>query len=156
VALPPLRDRKSDLPVLVDDVIEQLGVRDPRLLAALRRSEFIEMLARYRWPGNVRQLRNYLERRIALGDAVAPPEEESLPPSAETERLAVAFDKPLKVAREEWNRTFEARYLTALLAQHGHNVSAAARAAAVNRVHFHRLLRKHGLNAPGSEPPPGD
>jgi transcriptional regulator with PAS, ATPase and Fis domain len=149
IKLPPLRDRKSDLPALVEDVLSQLGVRDSEIAAPLRTAEFFELLSRYRWPGNVRQLRNYVERRVALGESISPPGSDTSmpPPPAGNEESAVAIgvDQPLKLAREEWNSVFESRYLEALLTRHGQNISAAARAAGVNRVHFYRLLWKHGL-----------
>jgi DNA-binding NtrC family response regulator len=155
IKLPPLRERKGDLATLVDDVLIQLGIRDSPLGAPMRTPEFIEMLARYRWPGNVRQLRNYLERRVALGEAIAPPGSETSmppPPNDEQDKLSVSLDQPLKIAREEWNSVFESRYLDGLLSRHGNNVSAAARAAGVNRVHFYRLLRKHGLREQELDP----
>ncbi|HEY6878501.1 MAG TPA: sigma-54 dependent transcriptional regulator [Polyangiales bacterium] len=149
IKLPPLRERKGDLPLLVDDVLRHLGVLDHPSSSSIRSPEFIEMLGRYRWPGNVRQLRNYLERRVALGEAIPPPgSETSMPPPPNEEssdNVQVALDQPLRVAREEWNNVFEVKYLEGLLELHGNNVSAAARAAGVNRVHFYRLLRKHGL-----------
>ena len=147
IKLPPLRERKGDLAALVDDVLSQLGVQDS-LASPLRSREFIDMLARYRWPGNVRQLRNYVERRVALGENISPPgNDTSIPPAPPAISVGpeVAFDQPLKVARDEWNTVFEIRYLEGLLARFDNNISAAARAAGVNRVHFHRLLRKHGL-----------
>ncbi len=155
INLPPLRERKSDLPLLVEDVLEQLGIQDAKTAAPLRAPEFAEMLNRYRWPGNVRQLRNYIERRVALGDAIPPPGNDTAPPprpAPEHDKPLIAFDQPLRVAREEWNSVFESRYLDALLARHGNNVSAAARAAGVNRVHLYRLLRKHGLREPDATP----
>ena len=88
----------------------------------------------------------YLERRVALGEAIAAPgAETSPPPSPSADEPFIDLDQPLKSAREEWNSIFETRYLGALLARHGNNVSAAARAAGVNRVHLYRLLRKYGL-----------
>jgi two-component system, NtrC family, response regulator GlrR len=155
IKLPPLRERKGDLPLLVDDTLRHLGVIDQPSSAGMRAPEFIEMLDRYRWPGNVRQLRNYLERRVALGEAIPPPgSETSLPPPPDEggEKLDVALDQPLRIAREEWNNVFEVRYLEGLLELHGNNVSAAARAAGVNRVHFYRLLRKHGLREAELDP----
>jgi two-component system response regulator GlrR len=156
VKLPSLRERKSDLPALVDEVLTQLGVRDSPLAVPMRSQEFIDQLASYRWPGNVRQLRNYLERSVALGDLVSPPGAESLAPALSNSQRPsdapiIAFDQPLKLAREKWNNVFEVRYLKGLLARHDDNVAAAARAAGVNRVYFYRLLWKHGLR----EPDPG-
>jgi transcriptional regulator with PAS, ATPase and Fis domain len=154
IKLPPLRERKSDLPALVDEVLSQLGVLDSPLSTPLRTQEFNDLLSRYRWPGNVRQLRNYVERRVALGESIPPPgNDTSLPPPPEEddtfgETPTIAVDQPLKIAREEWNRIFEARYLDALLSRHGNNITAAAKAAGVNRVHFYRLLWKHGLREP--------
>jgi len=156
IQLPPLRERKEDLPALVDDVLTQLGVRDSPLAVTIRSAEFLSTLAAYRWPGNVRQLRNYLERRVAMGELVAAPGSESMSPSRASssrpsDQPAIAVDQPLKIAREKWNAIFEARYLTALLDRHGNNVAAAARAAGVNRVHFYRLLWKHGLRDPSDD-----
>ena len=157
IQLPSLRERKSDLPELVDEILKQLNVGDLGVTASIRAREFIEMLASYRWPGNVRQLRNYLERRVALGELVPPPGADSLAPQTRvSERppapddLGMILEQPLKLARQEWNAAFELRYLKALLARHGQNVSAAANAAGVNRVHMYRLLWKHGLREPDS------
>jgi transcriptional regulator with PAS, ATPase and Fis domain len=158
IKLPPLRERKGDLPLLVDEVLRNLGVIDQPSSQSIRSPEFIEMLGRYRWPGNVRQLRNYLERRVALGEAIPPPGSETSmppPPNEDPDRLDVALDQPLRIAREEWNNMFEIKYLEGLLELHGNNVSAAARAAGVNRVHFYRLLRKHGLREAELDPMEG-
>ena len=53
--------------------------------------------------------------------------------------------QPLREAREAWVSAFERRYLEELLRQHENRVSAAARAAGVDRIYFYRLLWKHGL-----------
>ena len=58
---------------------------------------------------------------------------------------AVDIAQPLAVVRDRWVRHVERRYLEQLLAMHGNNVSAAARAAGIDRVHMHRLLAKVGL-----------
>lgn len=158
IALPPLRDRLEDLPALIDDMLAQLGVRDADKVAALQSETFLKNLTSYRWPGNIRQLRNYLERRVALGDSIGPPGSNTpdLPSASErTDALHIEVDQPLRSAREEWNQIFEYRYLDALLARHGNNISAAARAAGINRVHLYRLLWKHGLRDPASSPSEG-
>ena len=58
---------------------------------------------------------------------------------------AVNIGQPLREAREAWVSSFERRYLEELLRQHENRVSAAARAAGVDRIYFYRLLWKHGL-----------
>jgi DNA-binding NtrC family response regulator len=57
----------------------------------------------------------------------------------------IGATEPLKEARERWLRVFEHAYLTDLLAKHDHNVTAAARAAGVDRIHLYRLLWRNGL-----------
>jgi transcriptional regulator with PAS, ATPase and Fis domain len=153
IKLPSLRERTVDLRPLVDEMLAQLGVLESPAAAPLRTSEFIELLARYRWPGNVRQLRNYVERRVAMGDSIAPPGSDTSPPASDPSGAGPTIDveQPLKLAREAWNNAFEERYLSALLSRHDNNVTAAAKAAGVNRVYFYRLLWKHGLREPISD-----
>jgi transcriptional regulator with GAF, ATPase, and Fis domain len=141
VVLPPLRDRLEDLPLLVDSLLERSGAL-PAAASNLKTHEFIGRLARHDWPGNVRELRNYVESCLALADQAPPPGADR---AADTGLPAVDPAMPFRTARERWTRWFERRYLETLLTQHGDNVSAAARAAGVDRVYFHRLLRRVGL-----------
>jgi transcriptional regulator with PAS, ATPase and Fis domain len=138
VRLPALRERVEDLPSLVDHLLASLGAAGPNA-DALRRPDSIAAFARHRWSGNVRELRNYIERCLALEERVplgaADAAEEKLPD----------FDRPLKEAREHWTRTLERRYVEELLRRHDGNVSAAARAADVDRMHFYRLLWRYGM-----------
>jgi DNA-binding NtrC family response regulator len=139
IRLPPLRERTQDLPMLVDAILADLGMSDHPLAATLRNDDARVQLTAHTWPGNVRELRNYVERCLALRAAI--------PPGAEPTADAVAEDVPvpLKTARDRAIRVFEHAYLTDLLARHDGNVTAAARAAGVDRIHFYRLLWKHGL-----------
>ncbi len=129
--VPPLRERRDDVPLLVAHLLESFGPRpkpDPLLARA-----FLQSLARRSWPGNVRELRNLLERCIALG------------PGVDDDENANANEVALKDARAAWNAEFEAEYLKQLLAREGGNVAAAARAANVDRAYLYRLLARHGL-----------
>jgi two-component system, NtrC family, response regulator GlrR len=153
VKLPPLRERLADIPILVGHVLDSLGV-DRSTAATLQSPEFLDRVTRYGWPGNVRQLRNYIERSVALGDANLPPNPDTTPPeTAEPEPNAIDIRQPLKLAREQCISNFERRYLEALLIQHNNNVTAAARAAEIDRIHFYRLLWKHGLREHTPEKP---
>ncbi|MDQ3340571.1 MAG: sigma 54-interacting transcriptional regulator [Myxococcota bacterium] len=127
VTLPPLRERLEDIPVLVEAIAAGLdhapaAVRDPSWVAAL---------LKHPWPGNVRELRNHVER-VAAGRF-----------SQEASEIDTSVS--LKEARNRWVQLFESQYLAELLRAHGGNVSAAARAAGVDRVHFYRLLDRAGL-----------
>jgi DNA-binding NtrC family response regulator len=156
VKLPPLRERLTDLPLLVENMMRGLGVLDQPIATALRSQPFLDRLMHYRWPGNVRQLRNYIERCVALDDATLPTNLDTMPPPPSGAPLdathdAIDISQPLKFARERCIGNFERRYLEALLRKHNNNVSAAARAAEVDRIHFYRLLWKHGLRDHNSD-----
>ena len=142
VKLPPLRDRLPDLPLLVEHIVRNLGSVDDQTLTIVRSEEFLSALGRHNWPGNIRELRNYLERCVALRDFAAPKAADTISASPES---AVNIGQPLREAREGWVSAFEKRYLEELLRVHENRVSAAARAAGVDRIYFYRLLWKHGL-----------
>ena len=143
VRLPPLRERTGDLPLLATYIAENLGPLEPEAARIIGSPEFLAKLAQHDWPGNVRELRNYLERCLALGD-FSPPRtgNETSAPAPES---AASAGRSLREARETLVNTFEKRYLEEVLRLHDNRVSAAARAAGVDRIYFYRLLWKHGL-----------
>jgi DNA-binding NtrC family response regulator len=144
VKLPPLRERPGDLPLLVDHIVRNLSAVDEAALGIVRSAQFLGALGQHTWPGNIRELRNYLERSVALHD-FAPPRASTAGMPAPGPEGAVNIGQPLREAREAWVSAFERRYLEELLRQHENRVSAAARAAGVDRIYFYRLLWKHGL-----------
>ncbi len=135
VRMPPLRERMADLPILVDAILDDLN-DSSEMARALRSGELLPELLRHAWPGNVRELRNYLEACIVRQERTL-----SSPPGEPTIDVA----QPLRVVRDQWIRHVERRYLEQLLLVHTNNVSAAARAAGIDRVHLHRLLSRVGL-----------
>ncbi len=142
VRMPPLRQRAEDLSLLVPELLTNLGVLAHPRAAALQTAAAYAELARHGWPGNIRELRNYLEAAVLFPQGVpdaglqAPPASTDAPP---------AFDLPYRAARTYWTHEFEQRYLVEALRRHGDEVAAAARAVGLDRVYFHRLLRKHRL-----------
>jgi DNA-binding NtrC family response regulator len=143
VTLPPLRDRKEDIPLLVDAFAgEALWERLPQGV----RDQFTA----HTWPGNVRELRNALERARHM---VEMPEltsnsllrEFATPAAAAGDLLPAAYGGPFKESKEELVRAFEREYLTRLLARAKGNVAKAAREAELDRKHLYSLLHKYGL-----------
>jgi transcriptional regulator with GAF, ATPase, and Fis domain len=135
VHLPALRECHADLPLLIGELLDRLGARQHPLSTNLQSPELITRLGSYGWPGNARELRNYLERCLALGSV--------LPVGAATRepgQAEIDVSVPLKVARQQHVEQFERQYLERLLEAHSGNVSAAARAAGMDRAHLHRLL----------------
>jgi DNA-binding NtrC family response regulator len=138
VRLPPLRERREDIGTLVSHFLRDhpgVEVSD----AVMRR------LTRASWPGNIRELRNVVERALLLSfDEVA--EEEAAPGSRDSSPAApVDPDRPFKEAKDALVSAFEKDYVASLLARTGRNVSRAAREAGIDRKHFERLMRKHGI-----------
>ena len=162
VELPPLRERGDDVLRLADRFLETLRpdgspVRGFSPAAA-------EALRRYRWPGNVRGLRNLVERavvlargeRIELGDlprevadaAGEPTPTDPAPPTAaNADGGGVRLTLPPGLPREEALRIAEGEYLRTLLRDHAGNVSAAARHAGLSRQGLYKILRQHDLDA---------
>ncbi|MBK7862448.1 MAG: sigma 54-interacting transcriptional regulator [Archangiaceae bacterium] len=140
--IPPLRDRRDDLPVLVERL---LATRDPpRTLASLP-PHVMEMLKSHRWPGNVRELRNTIERLAVMPD---PAQLRLDPPTAAGSASAQGspfFTLPLREARVAAAEAFEKAYLLEKLRAHGDNVSAAAHAMGVSRQLLYRLVAEHDL-----------
>ncbi len=140
ITVPPLRERPEDIPALIEHFASgaRLGL-EPRL--------FDEIVGRP-WLGNVRELRNFVERLRALGPseavALAPAESAGSPPQAGLiGMLEAALRRPLREAREQWVDAFEREYVRRLLERHAGNVSEVARVAQVDRTYVHRLIRKH-------------
>jgi DNA-binding NtrC family response regulator len=152
IAVPPLRDRPEDVRVLVDHFLERFGAK-----AGIRSvaSEADAVLRGYHWPGNVRQLRNAIERACALG---RPPELtlDDLPPElrAEPELLplgASADDgggggtfQEMKARRIA---AIESAYLEGLLKKHKGNVTHCSEEAGMARSAFQKLMQKYGIRS---------
>jgi two-component system, NtrC family, response regulator GlrR len=147
VELPPLRERLEDVDTLVATILDGLSQHYPGEARGLHSADFVTELRRHAWPGNVRELRNYLERCLALRTRLSVRDESVVPPSGRGNSVLDLADsrRPLKSAREHWTSVLERHYLEEILGRNGDNVAAAARAAKVDRMHFYRLLWRHGL-----------
>ena len=140
VQLPPLRERLEDIPHLARFFLERFSRRYGKSLSGS--PKFYDALMRQRWPGNVRQLKNVVERVTALhADGVLGPEdiEEDAP---KIEAVSSLSALPWKDAREQYLASFENSYAQAVLLRCGGNVSAAAREAGVDRKTFYALLKR--------------
>ncbi|MFP2931803.1 sigma 54-interacting transcriptional regulator [Pyxidicoccus sp. 3LG] len=143
-SLPALRDRKEDIPLLVDAFAgEGVWTRLPEKIR--------EQFTGHTWPGNVRELRNALERARHMVDIPELAGDTLLreftrePPAAAGDFLPVEFTGPFKVCKDELIRAFEREYLTRLLGRAKGNIARAAREAELDRKHLYSLLHKYGL-----------
>ncbi len=149
LVIPPLRDRAEDIPLLAEhflkEVAEQRKLSPPRL-----DDRTIDRLTSHDWPGNVRELRNALERAVLLSQ-VRPGARLEIgdlgSSSAHPPGIEQSFDPTLSfsASKERWMDARETAYVRWLLETHDGNVSAAARAARMDRKYLHKLAKKHGL-----------
>ena len=140
VKLPPLRERTEDVPHLARFFLERFSRRYGKSLSGSPR--FYEALLNQPWPGNVRQLKNVMERLTALhpGGVLAPKDIDEDSPRIQTASDLSAL--PWKDARERYLADFESSYAQAVLMRCSGNISAAAREAGVDRKTFYALLKR--------------
>ncbi len=141
VRVPPLRARLEDLPYLIRAFLESLGAASSEHLFP---PEVIEELGKHAWLGNVRELRNYVERSIVLQTAriSQPPMSASSPNVASAGEVDVRV--PFKIAKDALIDGFERAYVAAVLDACGGNMTKAARMAGIDRMYLHRLVQKLG------------
>jgi DNA-binding NtrC family response regulator len=155
IELPPLRAHKEDIPVLVEAFLQLHGARLGRTLRPTK--EAMAALERYEWPGNIRELRNTIERAMVLsrgeefgvGDL---PEEVAkgspvIPKGGEEQNDHGFGEKDFREAK----RKFEIAYLKRQLAAHRWNISRTAQTIGLHRQSLQERLRELGIRRPGLE-----
>jgi DNA-binding NtrC family response regulator len=147
LVVPPLRDHREDIPELLESAVDRLVEQDK--LPYRRFSIGAQNLLRHHpWPGNIRELKNLVQRVLILGsgDEVSAAEVEAAMGAAQAASAGsgvpgVSFDQPLRDARD----AFEKAYLEYQLEKHGGNVSHMAEEAGMERTHLYRKLRDRGI-----------
>ena len=150
VRLPPLRERKEDVPLLAAHFLDAHCAKYSRRIEGFT-TDALEALIRYDWPGNVSELESAIERAVALIDDTripveALPDDVRLWNSAETSTANLAllsYREAVDLARDRGTR----EYLVALMREFGGAVTKAAERAGVERESLHRLLKRHGLRS---------
>jgi two-component system response regulator GlrR len=136
LALPPLAERREDIPLLAQHFLAALAQRYAKPVTGFAPGA-LERLAAAAWPGNVRQLQNVVEKCVVLCPGA------QVPDSLVQRALANHGGDMLPL--DEARRQFERDYLVQLLKLTGGNVSQAARLARRNRTDFYTLLGRHQL-----------
>ena len=145
IELPPLRDRGEDVVKLADHFLKRLRPSGSKVVGFSE--EVIACFRSYRWPGNIRELRNVIERTITLarGEMI---EVSDLPPqlrSSETDSVDVAALS--EISRDEALDDADRAYLTAVLKKHNGVIASAARQAGLSRQGLNKLMKRHGIEA---------
>jgi DNA-binding NtrC family response regulator len=148
IHLPPLRERRSDIPLLAAHFIL---LQNQKFNTAIKgfESEAMRILCACEWPGNIRQLKNVIEACMAMetGEFIS---RETLVQFIETDPAGgtlshdaeqIGLDVPYTAALEH----FEADLLRGLLKRHGGNIDSAAREAGMNMVTMYRKIKRYGI-----------
>lgn len=155
IHLPPLRDRREDVPILSERFLEEFSKIHGKEIRKLT-SEAARVLTDYPWPGNVRELKNLIERVIILT-----PESESGKPLTAADLLThlkndasdhsvTDFQDPpplkgrsLRDARAQFERSF----ILKTLKEQGGNISKTATVLGIERSHLHKKIKSYGIDA---------
>ncbi len=148
IAVPSLEDRREDIPVLADHFIAEFNTVQGLPKRDIS-DEALALLQTMVWPGNVRQLKNLIERVLILGDGTGPIEARELPGTdsssgAEEGRVVLSgalATLPLREARE----AFEREYLLTQINRFGGNISRTANFVGMERSALHRKLKSLGV-----------
>ncbi len=145
VTLPPLRERAEDIPVLAHHFLRKAEAKVNKRVDRFA-PEALDLLKRYPWPGNLRELEYIIERAVVLAtsrqvDVVHLPLhlQETVPASLRTGEGFIE-------ARERTLAVFESQAITRFLVDARGNVSTAAKRAGITRRNFHRLILKYSIN----------
>jgi two-component system nitrogen regulation response regulator NtrX len=141
--MPPLRDRREDIPLLVDHFIEHFSAeygKRPKKAAP----SAMEQLMAYQWPGNVRELKNVIERLVIMvtSDEIAAKDLPAPMRRGREEAMEGLGDFPsLASARE----AYEKQFILKKLQDNGGNVSRTAEALQIERSHLYRKMKAYGI-----------
>lgn len=141
LSLPPLRDRKEDIPLLARHFLNQYAFEFNKHVKDFT-PETIQKLLLYEWPGNVRELENAVERAVIFSKQSTIESGDVLLPS----QVPASYEQSFHEAKSRVVTEFEKNYIHGLLiASHG-NISKAAKAAQKNRRAFWELIRKYKID----------
>jgi DNA-binding NtrC family response regulator len=139
IYVPPLRERKEDIPMLVDYFLQKYNKLLDRAFKGISRGT-LELLSAYHWPGNVRELENLVARILAVqrGSTIVPAHLPEYIQNQATSATILNF--------QEAKRNFEREYLTELLKRNRGNITRSAQQASMDRKNFREKLKKYHIS----------
>src|SRR6266516_551577 len=148
IHLPPLRERRQDIPLLMSYFIDQKRLRLKRPGPYRVSHQAVDLLMSYDWPGNVRELENVIESAIleCTGDTIETAH--IVFGSASPAQLACAEDceLPFRLARQRSLASFERLYLLSQLRRYDGRIILVARHAGVTAKHVREMMKRHGIS----------
>jgi DNA-binding NtrC family response regulator len=146
IEMPPLRERKEDIKLLVNHFVDIFSRKNNKYIKGVS-PEAIEILERYNWPGNIRELQNVIERATSLTEHQYITHLDLQSHLADSSGSGeYRKDLSFKSAKNKWLESFEKKYFTDLMKDSKGNVSRAAQKAGIDRKTIYRIMKKHGLD----------
>jgi DNA-binding NtrC family response regulator len=145
--LPPLRERPEDFPALVEHFARQVAVQNGWKEKAFT-DDAIAELRRYSWPGNIRELRNIVERLILLAtdDAISPADVRLVLPSSSSSASATSSTSISSGTLAERTESFEKEVMLAEIRRHNFHMTNVARALGLERSHLYKKCQQLGID----------
>ncbi len=144
IALPPLRERREDIPLLATHILAKMGAKFGKPVPRLSHAALTAFL-HYAWPGNVRELENEIERAVALAGSSETIEPEHLSDKLAPKRATRSVLPPQATSLRRARQLFEAEFIAEVLRQNGNNASRAARVLGISRVTLQTKIRVYEL-----------
>ncbi len=141
---PPLRQRKDDIPILVESFIESYA-RENGTRKKEVSSEAMAALRAYDWPGNIREIKNMMERLMIMcsSDTI---EVSDLPQNIQSPTSKTAFKMESGMTLKQVKENVEREFIVSTLKKNGWNVSKAAKDLDVDRTNLHKKINYYGLS----------
>jgi DNA-binding NtrC family response regulator len=152
--MPPLRDRREDIPLLVHHFLGRFAAEFNRPLKGVS-SDLMRRLVEHRWEGNVRELANLIQRAVVMssGETIHPDDvgwhQPDAPPCIPENQL---FSLPYREAKQQVLEQFTVPYLHHALEQVEGNVTRAAQNCGLERQSFQQIMKKYGVRPNGQKP----
>ncbi len=149
ITMPPLRERKEDIPPLADHFLAVYREKNRKPIKGIS-GKALDLLVRYDWPGNIRELENCIERAVIMAREEMivpvdfPPQIQRLSGEGEKEGFAIPYGMSLAEMERE--------LIVKTLAETGGNRTRAAEILGINRRTLQNKLKEYGLAAPPAEP----
>lgn len=143
IEIPPLRERKEDIPVLCESFLDEY-TREMNKSAAPLSPELLRLLQRYDWPGNVRELRNIVERLVVLS-ADGEIDEANLPEEIRELDQDEKQTGEQTAALRHMTRAFEKEYITRIMKKNNGNVAKSAEEMCIARKNLYKKLNDYDI-----------
>jgi len=149
IVMPPLRERKEDISPLTDYFLALYGEKNRKSLKGIS-GKALDLLVRYDWPGNIRELENCIERAVIMAreEVIVPAD---FPPQIQVlsrEEGTNGFNFPSGISLEEMERAL----IVKTLAETDGNRTRASEILGINRRTLQNKLKQYGLNTPSTRP----